>query len=124
MKHGVPSTPIKKDKLEQVTESLIGYQELAKAALIKLQREKRGNPQLWFKLQVEIQFAVQILRGMFKVDLAYFQEVVDRAHRDPEWDEEVKKFANGLVPEKPLLITTEDFARELGQLKNLRGRRG
>jgi hypothetical protein len=111
----VPPTPSKKGKFEKVSESVIGYMTLLTAAYGILEKKKRGNPKLLYKLQVEISLLSGLLQNIFELDVSYIQSVVDRAHKDPDFLPEAGRYADMLAPPAKLIITPDDFAKAGGK---------
>jgi len=118
MKKGgrVPSTPIHsndKTRLDDAIESLVMYMALSGGAASILRQERRMNEKLAFRMQVEMAFARNVLSNLLKVPIAEYQRMLDEVMASPKYEEEVKKYADSLVPPRPLIITPDEFAREL-----------
>lgn len=111
----VPSTPIHNDKtrLDDAIESLVMYMALSGGAASILRQERRMNEKLAFKMQVEMAFARNVLSNLLKVPIAEYQRKLDEVLASPKYEEEVKKYADSLAPPRPLIITPDEFAREL-----------
>lgn len=119
----IPKTPVtrKDDRIDEVIYGLIGYMETEKGALAKLQKEKRGEPLLHLKLQIESAFILQILRNLFHLDPGYVKALVEMIHADPDFPPGVNEFVDHLVPPKSLIITPDEFLRKAGKFELLGG---
>jgi len=111
----VPETPVKKkvDRMTEVVNTLIGSMMIWRAALEKLQREKRGTPALYFKLQIESNLVADLLRKVFKLDPDYVARTISELSKDPDFVKSVQEYCDNLTPPPKILITPEEFEREL-----------
>lgn len=113
--NSVPRTPIKKDRLEQISESMIGYLALLTAVFEKLSREKRGSPKTLFKVQIEVSLLSGLLRNIFSLDPAYIQTIFEEVRKDPEFQPEVGRYADLMAPPERLVILPDDLRKTGGK---------
>ena len=104
-KWGKVSGPSKKT-LNDVALNFVKYMELAKAARNYLKATNRYKPKIDFMLQVEADFISNSLKEIFKVSDAFIIEAREFIFFDKEkFKDEVKRFSDGAIPEKPLIVT-------------------
>lgn len=97
----------KKGRTENITEGLVVYMELAKAARLVLINDGRMNdvPLLDFKLQNEAKFCMNLLLNICKVTKAYIVSVQQTVHDDAKkFEKEANNFADSIIPK-----TEKDF---------------
>jgi len=105
-----------KKSTSDVAISLIQYMELAKAAREYLNKEKRSNVKIDFRLQVEAEFCLGILFNILKVTRTFVVGIQKEIHADKKvFEGEVKRFSDGAVPEKSVLVT-KNLEGEMGQI--------
>ena len=115
-KIGVPTgtkVVTKRNRLAEVIESIVVYGELAKASARKLSKENRLSELLNLRLMIEAQFCMHLLFHLIRVP----QEVIIGLQRScvehPNFADEVQKFIDRLLPKKGILITPDEFKKEL-----------
>lgn len=121
----VPKTPIdnqSKRRLNKVVNDLVAYVALATAAYQLLMHERRLTPQSEFRMQVELTFATNLLKFSVGLSQSEVGKMMDNLRAQPNFADEVKKFADNMVPPKPALITPDQFAREVAAARG--GQRG
>jgi len=95
-----------KKTLENVALNFIKYMELAKAARGYLKATNRFKPKVDFMLQVEADFCLTSLESLFRVSKAFVIDGQKLVLADVEqFKEEVKRFSDGCIPERPLIVT-------------------
>jgi len=91
---------------DRVVYGLVKFVEIGKSAVIKVSTEKRKvNPQNMFRLECNIDFAINILINYFMLAPSYLQELADNIVQEKEFMDEVNRFADTLAPDKSVLIT-------------------
>lgn len=96
--------------------SLVKYMELATASRGHLEKTNRFNPKIDFRLLIEAEFCLATLQYLFKVTKAFIADVQKSVHdNEKEFEEEVKQFSDGIIPEAPLIIT-KDLEGEMGKI--------
>lgn len=135
MSHGkIPMTAVhsKQTRFDDLVGRICQFIAISERARIKLRQEKRINPQLDFKLVTEMSFARGVVIHMGAVPQAEYMKLIDNVQAHPDFDKSVESFCNEVSPPKNMLVTPDEFARELNQAKalgnvaspNIRGLRG
>jgi len=88
--------------------------ELVKAGRQYLKATRRFNEKLDFRLSVEEEFCMGALEYLFKVSKTFIADAQRMVHVKG-FEEEVKKFCDSIVREKPL-ITTDNLGKEMAQI--------
>lgn len=120
-KHGKQKVPSAfkgmRDKEEQMTltnvaYNLVKFAEVSRAVLIKVQNEKRKVENVeMFRLQCNIEFAINILTQYFELEPSYLQEMADAIVKEESFKDSVNQFADKLAPEGSVLVT-KDIQRQ------------
>jgi hypothetical protein len=114
---GKPGSMQDIDLLDNVILQSVWYMELAKDALVYLNHHKRLNRTIQFRFEVEVNLIMNQLKNWFGVSPAWVMKTAEDIRADKEkWQEEVKKFADLIAPEKSLIVT-DNLEQELLNIK-------
>jgi len=104
-------------RLTDLALQLLGYSEVAKAAMVSLEKERRLPQSVGFRLTIESNMCNNILTYMMRLSPAEIDRLLVTIHKDSKrFEAEVKDLMESVSPDKKakVLITPEEFKRESG----------
>ena len=104
-----------KTTLDEVIIDVVAYMELSVASRKYLKATKRFNPKIDFRLQVEAEFCINLLVNIFKLSKSFIVNAQHTVSNHEKFKEEVKRFCNSIIPEKPLIVT-DNLGREMAKI--------
>lgn len=85
---------------------LVKFVEIGKSALTKVTRgQRKVNQQNAFRLECNVEFAVNILMEYLDLAPSYLQELADSIIQEENFMKEVDGFADSIAPDKSVLVT-------------------
>ena len=108
--------------LSAVVRGIVVYMEMANASHFELSKQKVLPLGIGIRLQVERDFCMNLLINMCHLKPQYIQKLRAEVTKDKEkFASEVKAFCDAIVPEKKMIIQSQNYRQELAALTR-RGR--
>lgn len=94
----------KRDRFQDAILDIILYKELALGARKLLAVNKKLLPQVDIRLQIEINFCMNLLVNIFKVSQAYVMQVSFSFRKDKDFQKNVERFVEDVMPGASKLV--------------------